>query len=382
MFSLRNDTLLSTMPARLVLFSVFLVAAGHHELPAQTIDAGRGPVSITVPKEYDKEKPVPLVVLLHGYTSSGQGQDRYMKFGALAHTYGYLFIAPNGTKEKSRAGHRFWNATNACCDFYKSEVDDSKYLRDLIGAAGKNYSVDPNRIYLIGHSNGGFMAHRMAMDHPDLIAGIAALNGAAPMNLAGPKPKCPVSILHIHGTKDELNRYEGGGDINGFPYPGAEETVKKWAEFYGAPTKPTAAGKKLDLDKKLDGNETTITQYGNGGIELWTINDGGHVPTFNESFNKLVIAWLLAHPKVVKEKQGSVNERSRAGGARRKPVRGGAGAAVCYEESCKYVVLTPFLWAAKSVPQRSEHSALIAVPFTLLCFVMFGRTLFRFNGNR
>ena len=66
---------------------------------SQTIDAGRGPVPVVVPSGYDKAKPAPLVVLLHGYTGSGSQQDSYMKFGALANTYGYLFIAPDGTRE-------------------------------------------------------------------------------------------------------------------------------------------------------------------------------------------------------------------------------------------------------------------------------------------
>lgn len=280
---------------------LLLVTLFSHSLLAQTIDAGRGAVPLVVPAKYDKAKPAPLVVLLHGYTSSGAGQDGYMKFGALADTYGYLFIAPDGTKEESDKKHRFWNASPACCDFYKSNVDDSKYLKDLIDAVKKQYSVDADRVYLIGHSNGGFMSHRMAVDHPDTIAAIASLNGAAPMTLAGPKPDRPVNILHIHGTEDKLNRYKSGGNIKGVAYPGAEETVKNWAEFNDKSTKAAAAEQKLDLDKKLEGKETTVTRYGDG-FELWTIDGGGHVPSFTDHANKLVIDWLMAHPKAAAKK--------------------------------------------------------------------------------
>ena len=50
---------------------VLLVSAG--TATAQTIDAGRGALPLYVPSTYDAETPTPLIVLLHGYTSSGAG---------------------------------------------------------------------------------------------------------------------------------------------------------------------------------------------------------------------------------------------------------------------------------------------------------------------
>ena len=281
------------------ILSVLVFTAAPGRVEAEAIDAGRGKLSLVVPKSYDKSKPAALVVLLHGYTSSGAGQDAYMKVSPLADTYGFLFIAPDGTREQSNAKHRFWNATKACCDLYGSNVDDSAYLLRVIDEVKKKVSVDPNRVYLIGHSNGGFMSHRMAVDHPDTIAAIAALNGAAPNMLAKAKPDRPVNILHIHGTKDRLNAY-GGGEIRGVKYPGALETVTKWAKLYDLPTKAESAEKKLDLDSVLAGNETTITRFGDGAVELWTINEGGHVPKITATFTKNIIEWLLAHPKARK----------------------------------------------------------------------------------
>lgn len=280
--------------------SVLFLALAFDGVSAQTIDAGRGELPLVVPSGYDAAKPAPLMMLIHGYGSSGAAQDSLWKISAQADTYGFLFVAPNGTKEASDAKRPFWNATAACCDFNKTEVDDSAYLLKVIDEVKKHYSVDPNRVYVMGHSNGGFMSHRMALDHPDTIAAIAALNGAAPLELPGPKPERPVSILHIHGTKDTLNSYQGG-EIRGVRYPGPVETVEKWAEFIGGSTEATTLSKKLDLDKRLEGDETTITQYLNGSVELWTIEDGGHVPAFTDSFAKLVVEWLMAHPKQAKD---------------------------------------------------------------------------------
>ena len=67
---------------------------------AQSIDAGRGELLLTVPVDYDALTPASLIVLLHGYgANAGAGQDAYMKFSLLANDYGFLFIAPNGQKE-------------------------------------------------------------------------------------------------------------------------------------------------------------------------------------------------------------------------------------------------------------------------------------------
>ncbi len=60
-----------------------LLVMGPGAASAQTVDAGRGELPLHVPSSYDADSPAPLVVLLHGYTSSGTGQDTYMQVSAL-----------------------------------------------------------------------------------------------------------------------------------------------------------------------------------------------------------------------------------------------------------------------------------------------------------
>ena len=194
---------------------------------AQTIDAGRGALPLTVPAGYDADRPAPLIVLLHGYTFSGERQDEYMKISDLADAYGFLFVAPDGTQEAGGQQNRFWNASQACCNFGGGEVDDSAYIRGLIDAIKDDYAVDDGRVFLIGHSNGGFMSYRMAHDHPDTIAAIASLAGADQTRERTP-PTSPVHVLQIHGTADETIAY-AGAEIQGTAYPGARESVGRWA---------------------------------------------------------------------------------------------------------------------------------------------------------
>ena len=118
---------------------------------AQSLDLGRGELPVTVPSHYNSATPTPLIVLLHGYTSSGPQQDAYMGFSKLADKYGFLFVAPSGNKEPGGNESRYWNASPACCDFFQTAVDDSGYVLDIINAVKKDYNVDADRVFLIGH---------------------------------------------------------------------------------------------------------------------------------------------------------------------------------------------------------------------------------------
>ncbi len=263
------------------------------------VDAGRGPVEVHTPASYDPLIPTPVVMLLHGYTSSGPGQEAYMQFSPLAESFGFIYLYPTGTTDLG--GAPFWNATNACCDLFGSGVDDSGYLRDLLDEVQAELNVDASRIHLIGHSNGGFMSYRMACDHPDIIASIASLAGATFTDPASCSPASPVHVLQIHGTSDGVIAY-GGGQIFGESYPGALGSVEQWAGFDGCTLDFDDTFPPLDLDASIAGDETLVRRYesgcaSSGSTELWTIVGGGHGPVLSAEFSLQVVEYLYAHPK-------------------------------------------------------------------------------------
>lgn len=281
--------------------TLFILAALGLALPAagQSIDAGRGEVPVTVPAGYDADSPVPLIVLLHGYGASGEGQDRYFGVSEIADDYGFIMVAPDGTPEPNGRGRRFWNGSEACCHFGPDEIDDVAYLDALIDAVEAEWAVDPRRIYLIGHSNGGFMSYRMAYERSERIAAIASLAGASRAGMPE-APAAPVNILQIHGTADEVIAY-AGGEIQENRYPGARATVAQWARYNGC-AQPGRAREMRDLDASLPGFESGALVYTvgcapGGTVALWTIAAGGHSPPLSESFAAQVVEWLYAHPK-------------------------------------------------------------------------------------
>ena len=262
------------------------------------VDAGRGPVTVYFPDSYSGS-PLPVVLLLHGYTSSGAAMEAWLDFSSQVDPRQFIYAAPNGTFDF--LGFRFWNATDACCNIFGSSVDDSQYLSDLLDEIELQLAVDPDRVHVMGHSNGGFMSYRMACDHADRIASIASLAGATWNDPASCNPDEPVHALQIHGTNDGTISYNGGA-LFGSPYPSAPQSALQWANFASCLTTSTFFPAALDLVATIAGNETDILMRDDGCLpggsgELWTMNSAPHSPTFTAAFTPAALDWLLGHPK-------------------------------------------------------------------------------------
>jgi polyhydroxybutyrate depolymerase len=263
-----------------------------------SVQIGGRRLTVHVPDSYDADRAaraVPLVLLLHGYSSNGVEQESYLKFTPESDRRGFIYAYPEGTRDSRN--NQYWNATDACCDFDRTGVDDSGFLSDLIKTLQSTYRIDAKRVYVIGHSNGAFMAFRFACDHADQVAAIAALNGATWQDPSRCTPSGPVGVLAIHSTDDETIAYGGGTNI-GNAYPSAKRTVTDWLGFdhCQATGRPAAA---LDLVTDLPGAETSVTTYtagcaGGSSVHSWTINGGRHVPAVGPAFAAAVMDDLLA----------------------------------------------------------------------------------------
>ncbi len=250
-----------------------------------------------VPSSYSKNSSVPLVVLLHGYGSTGAQQESYMKFESVAEKNKFILVYPDGTIDSS--GRRFWNATDACCDFFSAVADDV-YLLSILKEMESNYSIDAKRIYFVGHSNGGFMSYRMACKNPDRIAAIASLAGASFFKATDCGAKNSVSVLQVHGTKDETILYEGG-QILGNSYPSAFASASQWATVNQCTQNAVSRSTKLDLEGNIAGDETSIKAWNNcqnsSEVELWTVENATHIPTLSSTFATKIWEFFAAHPK-------------------------------------------------------------------------------------
>ena len=190
-------------------------------------------------------------------------------------------------------------------------VDDSSYLESLIEEIEAAAQIDTKRVYLIGHSNGGFMSYRMACDHADRLAAIVSLAGASWADPSDCRPSEPVAVLQIHGTADDTVHYDGGtvSDVgigkDGAPYPGVDAMLAAWTEYDGCKPGIAATGSLMDVDKTVDDSsgpaEATVFRASGcqpgGAVELWKIPGGGHVPVLAPTVDDAVLDFLFAHPK-------------------------------------------------------------------------------------
>lgn len=292
----KNGTGTSSSPVRYTVGSARWSIAPSTTTSTTIVSTARA-YSKFIPSSYSKDTSLPLVVLLHGYGATGAQQESYMKFESVAEKNKFILVYPDGTTDS--VGKRFWNATDACCNFF-SEVDDDAYLLSILKEMESNYSIDAKRIYFVGHSNGGFMSYRMACRHPDRIAAIASLAGASFFKETDCGAKSSVSVLQVHGTKDETILYEGG-QILGTSYPSAFASASQWATVNQCTKNAVSRSTKLDLEGNIAGDETSIKAWTNcqnsSEVELWTVENATHIPTLSSTFATKIWEFFAAHPK-------------------------------------------------------------------------------------
>jgi polyhydroxybutyrate depolymerase len=241
---------------------------------------------------------MPLVILIHGYGSSGKGHDGYFGLSRVTKARGLLLAVPDGTRDHT--GKLFWNASEACCNFDDVKVDDVAYLDAIIRDVASKQPVDARRIFIIGHSNGAFMAHRYACERSDRVAAIVALAGVPWADDARCVGK-GVSVLQVHGDADRVIDYAGGKSFgNGKPYPSAEDAVAMWASRNACGRERRTVAPAIDFDHAVPGAETGREVYDcprGLGVELWRMRGSGHVPQLDARFANAAVDFLLAHPK-------------------------------------------------------------------------------------
>jgi polyhydroxybutyrate depolymerase len=239
----------------------------------------------------------PLLLFLHGFGATGKLAFDVLKLAEFGQKNRVFVLAPEGTLDSK--GRRFWNAHPACCNFDGQSVDHVRALNDLVDSMIHSYAVDAARVYVGGVSNGGFMAHRLACEWQDHLAGIVSIAGAGPANSQTCRPRKGLRILEIHGDADETVFYEGGTlfDRPHAVYGSAKSTFEDWANRLGCGTRAPGSSPPFDLVANLPGEETHSLNHENcksGSVALWTVHGGSHL--FGNRLSVLEQAWRYLNP--------------------------------------------------------------------------------------
>lgn len=159
-----------------------------------------------VPRRDDKT-PLPLLLVLHGGGGTAEQARESTNLAEIGVRGGFVVAFADGTGP-GRGRLLTWNSGGIRVWAADNDIDDTGFLRAVVADVQRQASIDPHRVFAVGHSNGGMMCHRLAREAADVFAGIAVVSGA--MNFTAVDATSPIAVLLVHGTADEHVRYEGG----------------------------------------------------------------------------------------------------------------------------------------------------------------------------
>lgn len=188
------------------------------------------PYTVFVPSSYQAGTPAPLVVDLHGLNITPLMQILFDGTTDLAEERGFIVVAPMGFSVAGWWGARAGNPVETAqvkpgtdqryAVGELSEIDAMRVLDMML----ENYSIDPDRIYLTGHSMGGAGTYYLGAKYNDVWAGIAPLAGAGGIQDAEAAQRYrSLPTLVMHGEMDSI-----------VPASTSRRSVR-WLQSVGAP---------------------------------------------------------------------------------------------------------------------------------------------------
>ena len=146
----------------------------------------------------DTSKPFPLIINFHGFKSHAIDQQGFSQMDNYAHQNGVGIVYPEGIKRSWNVGHKRM----------KNNEDDIGFVNALIDSVSSKYNIDSDRIYACGFSNGGTFSYELICGLSNKIAAFGSVGGNFSIN---EKRVCNIDreipLIHIHGTKDRLQKY-------------------------------------------------------------------------------------------------------------------------------------------------------------------------------
>jgi polyhydroxybutyrate depolymerase len=245
--------------------------------------------------EDSKGEKLPLVIALHGAQSNSElmaGALNY-RFIELAKRDRVILIFPDGIGKtwNDGRGNQNYEAT-------AKNIDDLKFLDELIDKAQNLYSVDPNKIFMLGSSNGGFMTFYYACTHTEKLKAIGSIiSGMSSELIKTCNPGNSTSLTMINGKADPLVKFNGGEIKIGRKTHGEVMPAVDTLKFWGLKANCLSSPKIKTISKgteKLD--EITYSGCSNlNTIKLYAIDGAGHgIPGSKQYLPQFIIGKMSA----------------------------------------------------------------------------------------
>ena len=217
-----------------------------------------------VPTRYDRSKPTPLVISMHGAALWGAAQRDISQWDRVADREGIIVVYPSGT---TGSGPRIWHVDSSA-----GLRRDVTFISELIDTLRASYNIDPARVYANGLSNGGGMAFVLSCMLSDRIAAVGMVGAAQTLPWDWCTDRHAVPMIAFHGTNDRAVPYTGGPSlVTSRPFPNVVTWLAHWARRNGCAPSAIDSAFARDVSRRAYANCDQ-----DADVVLYTIQGGGH----------------------------------------------------------------------------------------------------------
>ena len=227
---------------------------------------------VYVPTNYNTDTDYPLMINFHGFGGTASDFVETADMRSLAESENFIVVYPQGTL---LGGYPHWNSSAPSSD-NKSSVDDIGFVEALIENISSTYSINENRIYAAGYSNGGFMSYYLACNSTKF----AAIGSVAGTMIDDSYQNCnaliPTAMINIHGTADSVVLYEG----DSYGSTAIKDVVTWWKNFNSCLNEDVLTNQNGSIEQQIFYDDS-----GNPYVQHIKIYDGGHYWSDKLNFN-------------------------------------------------------------------------------------------------
>ena len=217
-----------------------------------------------VPASYDRSKPTPLVISMHGAGLWGAAQKETSQWNRLADRQHFIVVYPSGAVG---SGPRIWHVEPS-----SGLMTDVRFISELIDTLEATYNIDSTRIYANGLSNGGGMSFVLSCTLSDRIAAVGMVAAAQTLPWKWCTDRRPVPMIAFHGTRDPIVPYNGGATwISARPFPNVSKWTANWAARNRCAPNPVESMVAADVIRRA---YTSCAD--DAEVVLYTVNGAGH----------------------------------------------------------------------------------------------------------
>ena len=237
-----------------------------------TPNGGR-PYKLYIPAGYRAERPMPLIVMLHGCTQSPDDFAAGTRMNQIAGAQGCLVAWP--AQIGAANAQKCWNWFNPSDQ--RRDGGEPALIAGITREVMAAYAVDPRRVYVAGLSAGGAAAAIMGRTYPDLYAAVGVHSGLA----CGAASDMPSAFAAM--KRGVAGSAAGRGDPPVIVFHGDRDTTvnpRNADAVAGERARDPASRPRVEEGRTPGGHAWRRVTHGDTEgrvmVEQWTIHGAGH----------------------------------------------------------------------------------------------------------